>query len=279
MLKLALLTALALLAFAANSLLARAGLLSPDMGPIEFTLIRLVAGAAMLALLLSFKADRPSGSWISAAMLLLYALMFSLAYVVLDTGTGALCLFASVQLTILCTAAMKRDLNLAEIMGAIIAFGGFLFLVYPKLTSPDWSGVVLMTISGIGWGVYTLLGRSAQNPLALTGGNFLRAAMLAFPLIILVLPSPEINPYGVILAVISGAITSGIGYAIWYRALPHLSTALSGVSQLTVPPIAAAMGWLFLGEILGLRFVMATLIIVAGLSIVIFSRKHKQVNS
>lgn len=279
MLKTVILTAIALLAFAANSLLARAGLLSQEMGPIEFTLIRVVSGAGILAILLKFRTETSNGSWVGAAMLLLYALMFSLAYVVLDTGTGALCLFASVQLTILSVAAYNRELNAVEIIGAAIAFSGFLYLTYPNLTSPDWTGAVLMTLSGIGWGVYSLLGRSSQNPLALTSGNFLRASLLALPLVIFVLPSPNFTQNGILFAVISGAVTSGIGYAVWYAVLPKLSAAMSGVSQLTVPPFAAVMGWLILGEILGLRFILATIIIMVGLLMVIFSRARIKVKS
>lgn len=276
MLRVVTLTILALLAFAANSLLARAGLLSVNMGPIEFTLIRLVSGALILALLLSTRKSKSAGSWPGAAMLLLYALMFSLAYVTLDTGTGALCLFASVQLTILSASAFRRELTALEFVGAVVAFSGFLYLVFPTLVTPDWAGIALMTLSGIGWGVYTLLGRKAGSPLALTAGNFLRASLLALPLILLILPKPSLTQNGVIYAVLSGAITSGCGYAIWYAVLPRLSTAVSGVCQLTVPPIAALMGWLFLGEILGWRFVLATLIIIAGLLIVMFSGQKKR---
>ena len=275
MLRLILLTALALLAFAANSLLARAGLQSPEMGPLEFTIIRLISGALILVILLSLQLNKWTGSWRGAAMLLLYALMFSLAYVTLDTGTGALCLFASVQLTILGVSASQKALNLKEVFGAVIAFAGFVYLVFPALGTPDLTGLALMTLSGIGWGFYTLFGRSAANPLALTGGNFIRASLLALPLIFFILPSPNLSREGVTYALLSGAITSGCGYAIWYSVLPRISAALSAVSQLTVPPIAAIMGWFFLGEVLGGRFILATLIILIGLLIVIFGRNAK----
>lgn len=277
MFRLFLFTALALLAFAANSLLARAGLQSPEMGPIEFTLIRLISGAVMLALLLFLQKQKGSGSWPGAAMLLLYALMFSLAYVILDTGTGALCLFASVQLTILGVAASRKALNIKEVIGALIAFTGFVYFVLPTLGTPDWKGVALMTLSGIGWGFYTILGRASESPLTLTSGNFLRASLLALPLIFFILPAPSLSREGVLCAILSGAITSGCGYAIWYAVLPRISSALSAVSQLTVPPIAALMGWFFLGEVLGGRFILATMIIMTGLLIVVFSRNVKAV--
>ena len=273
------LTALALIAFAANSLLARAGLITSDlgqnMGPKEFTLIRLLSGALMLALILSVtgkKGQPPSlsqnGSWRGAAMLLLYALMFSLAYVTLDTGFGALCLFTSVQLTILGVAAFRKNLSRIEFIGAMIAFTGFIYLVIPALGTPNLSGIIMMAISGIGWGVYTLLGRGARDPLTLTGGNFWRASLLALPLLIFIAPSVALSNQGIWLAILSGALTSGCGYAIWYAVLPRLSAAMSGVSQLLVPPLAALMGWAALGENLTLRLIIATLIILSGLYIV-----------
>lgn len=268
------LTIIALIAFAANSLLARAGLIDPNMEPKEFTLIRLISGAVMLAVILYFSRKKTtstqtsSGSWWGAAMLLLYALMFSLAYVTLDTGFGALCLFTSVQLTILGVAAARKNLGLIEFIGAAIAFAGFVYLVLPALGTPSRTGIFMMALSGIGWGVYTLLGRGAQNPLALTSGNFLRASLLALPLIILIMPQPTLSLQGIMLAMISGAITSGCGYAVWYAVLPRLSTAISGVCQLMVPPIAALMGWAVLGEALTLRLIIATLIILGGLYIV-----------
>ena len=274
------LTIIALIAFAANSLLARAGLVDPNMGPKEFTLIRLISGAVMLAVILYFSRKKTtstqtnSGSWWGAAMLLLYALMFSLAYVTLDTGFGALCLFTSVQLTILGVAAARKNLGMIEFIGAAIAFAGFVYLVLPALGTPSRTGIFMMALSGIGWGVYTLLGRGAQNPLALTSGNFLRASLLALPLIILIMPQPTLSLQGIMLAMISGAITSGCGYAVWYAVLPRLSTAISGVCQLMVPPIAALMGWAVLGEALTLRLIIATLIILGGLYIVSLKPKH-----
>ena len=268
------LTTLALIAFAANSLLARAGLIDPNMGPKEFTLIRLLSGAIMLAIILYISRQKDAsakwadGSWWGAAMLLLYALMFSLAYVTLDTGFGALCLFTSVQLTILSVAAMRKNLGLIEVIGAAIAFAGFVYLILPALGTPSRSGIFMMALSGIGWGVYTLLGRGANSPLRLTSGNFARASLLALPLLILIIPAPSLSVQGILLAIVSGAITSGCGYAVWYAVLPRLSTAISGVCQLLVPPLAALMGWAILGEGLTLRLMIATLIILSGLYIV-----------
>ena len=279
------LTAFALLAFAANSLLARAGLLDPNMGPEEFTLIRLVAGAMVLMLIVhmsdrqngdSQKKKLPKGSWWGAAALLLYALMFSLAYVTLDTGLGALCLFTSVQLTIFGVSAVQKNINLAEAIGASIAMAGFIYLVFPTLGTPNRVGIFMMALSGIGWGVYTLLGRGTTQPLRLTSGNFARSSLLAAPLLIFILPDANFSAYGVSLAILSGAITSGCGYAVWYAVLPSLSAALAGASQLLVPPIAALMGWVTLGEALTLRLLIATLIILLGLYIVIVKPELKK---
>ncbi len=273
------LTALALMAFAANSLLARAGLVNPDMGAEEFTLIRLIAGAVTLALLVTIMPKEgngtPRGSWWGGGSLLLYALMFSLAYVSLDTGFGALCLFTVVQLTILGEAAYRRDLSRWQVIGALIAFAGFVYLVQPSLGTPDVSGIIMMAMSGFGWGIYTVLGRGAKAPLVMTAGNFWRAALLALTLLILILPSPTLTQNGILFAVISGAITSGCGYAVWYAVLPRLSRAMTASSQLLVPPLAAIMGWALLGEILTLRLMIATLIILAGLYIVALRpRRH-----
>lgn len=249
------------------------------MGAMEFTLIRLFSGALMLAVLLALRRRpplRPQTSWAGAAMLLLYALMFSLAYISLDTGFGALCLFAAVQLTILGLAAVKRSLSLIEALGAALAFAGFVWLVWPGLWAGDAAtanraGIAGMSLAGIGWGSYTVLGRSARDPLALTSGNFWRASLLALPLLIFILPAPAVTLSGAGLAIMSGAITSGIGYAIWYAALPKLTPALSGASQLLVPPLAALMGWAVLGEVLTARLAIATAIIFAGLIIVMLA--------
>ena len=185
MLRLSLLTALALIAFAANSLLARAALTDPAMGDLEFTLIRLFSGAALLLILMQAQGPTPRSAksgWWGAVMLLLYAVMFSLAYRTLDTGLGALCLFASVQLTILGMSAFRGTLSLRDMIGALIAFAGFLYLVWPTLGTPSLAGIAMMALSGVGWGVYTLLGQGASAPLARTSDNFLKASLLALPL-------------------------------------------------------------------------------------------------
>lgn len=268
-----LLTSLALIAFAANSLLARAALADGEMGPLVFTLTRLWTGAAALYALLMFTGRlgqaSEAQSWAGAGLLLLYALMFSLAYVTLDTGTGALALFATVQLTILGMAASQGRLRMIEGLGAVIAFAGFLYLVWPTLGTPSALGIGAMVLSGIGWGGYTILGRGAKTPLALTAGNFFLASLLATPLVLSLFFSPAITLEGLLYAAVSGAVTSGCGYAVWYAALPKLSPAVSGVSQLLVPPLAAVMGWLALAEPMGEQAVVATVLILSGVLVVL----------
>lgn len=273
MLRLTLLVCLALFAFAANSLLARAALTETEIGPHAFSLVRLLSGAVMLLALLLFSRNARAGietkSWAGASMLLVYVLMFSIAYIALDTGTGALALFASVQMTILCVAAFRSGLTVFEIIGAALAFLGFVYLIWPNLASPEAWAVGAMVCSGIGWGIYTLLGRGATQPLALTAGNFLHASLLALPLLVFI-PAEALTAHtGLLYAVLSGAITSGCGYAIWYAVVPRLTTAVSGVCQLMVPPIAALMGWAALGEPLTLRLLISTLVIMGGLLLVI----------
>ena len=281
MIRTTLLTLSALIAFAANSLLTRAALTGGNIGPAEFSLIRLVSGALVIFLILSQqgKFKRSDGDWRSGAMLLLYAAAFSFAYVNLDTGTGALALFASVQMTMLGYQAKTKGLSLFEIIGAMIAFSGFVYLVLPAIGSPSVSGFVLMVLAGIGWGGYSLMGRGKSDPLARTGGNFWRASLLALPLLGLAIKdgqmngqmSAAINMQGVGLAVSCGAITSGLGYAIWYSALKDLSTSLAATGQLLVPPLAAIMGWAVLGESFSLRLAIATLVVLLGLYIVLSS--------
>lgn len=272
-------TALALIAFAANSLLARAALQNGDAGAAEFTLIRLISGAFILAALLASQ-KRPiltAGSWSGGLMLLLYAGAFSFAYLKLDTGTGALALFTAVQLTILSWAAFKTGLSKTEIAGSAMAFAGFIYLLLPAINMSaldvdSLSGFGLMVASGIGWGVYTIIGQSSQNPLAQTGGNFWRASLLALPLLIWIYPSHSLSLFGIGLAITSGAVTSALGYAIWYAVLPKLSSTLAATLQLLVPPLAALMGWSLLGEEMSLRLLVALIVISAGIGLVIRHR-------
>ena len=272
------LTCLAMLAFAGNSVLARLALAGADSSPWSFTLVRLVSGALVLAVLASPRRAVSSGSWRSAAALLTYAGLFSLAYLWLDAGTGALILFACVQITMIGVGVvMGERLRMLQWLGMALALAGLIYLLQPSTTAPAPFGALAMAISGSGWGIYSLRGRCKSDPVSTSAGNFLRAATLAAALtlpILLLLPEPMPGLRTLTIAALSGAITSGLGYVIWYRALKGLSAAQAGIAQLSVPAIAALGGILFLAEPLSLRFIMASAIILAGVAIATLTRSR-----
>lgn len=267
-----LLTLLALIAFAANSVLARAALIGAEIGPWSFTAIRLVSGALVLALIAGPGQVLSQGNWRSAAYLLAYAGFFSFAYIALPTGTGALILFALVQATMIGVGLkLGERLNTLQWVGAGLAMLGLVVLLGPGVTAPAPIGAMAMAVAGISWGLYSLKGRGGGDPTRETAGNFVKAsALVAFLSLPVFLLAPEIMPNakGVVLALISGAITSGIGYAIWYTALKGLSASFAGISQLSVPALAAAGGVVFVGEPLSARFVLASMIILSGIALV-----------
>ena len=271
------LTALALTAFAANSVLTRMALAEPIIDASSFTLIRLLSGSIVLMLILAFRLRKQSaptkGSWLSSLMLFVYALGFSFAYLMLETGTGALILFGMVQITMVVASLIKgQRLARLEWLGIGTAFAGFVYLVWPEVSTPSISGVVLMSIAGIAWGVYTLRGRTSQAPLADTAYNFTRTLPFLLLLGLFSIGQFELSTQGIMLAVLSGAIASGLGYTLWYSVLTHLSATQAGVLQLLVPVIAALGGILFVSEPLTLRFVVASLLILGGIYLVIQAR-------
>ena len=282
-LRLVLLVVLALVAFAANSVLARLALGGHAMGPGAYTGVRLVAGAAMLVVLVVSRgpdlglrqAVTSRTRWFSAAALLLYALAFSAAYVALGAGTGALILFATVQFTILGWALFKGDRPGAiALLGLAVALAGFVYLVLPGLKAPDPLGAALMVVAGLSWAVYTLLGRGSRAPLVDTMQNF----VLALPPALLCTLALVTEPWswiGIGWAVASGALASGVGYAIWYAALPQLSRAQSGIVQLAVPAIAALAGIALLGEEPTLRLGISTALILGGVEVAIAVRPKR----
>lgn len=267
----ALLTALAMVAFAANSLLCRAALGDGAIDAASFTALRVGSGALFLMLLLRWpRRHRPSGSLPMALGLFVYMLGFSFAYRALDAATGALLLFGAVQLTML-GWALARGERFGPRRGAgfLIAFGGLVYLLLPGVSAPDPLGAGLMVTAGIGWGAYSLLGRGSRNPLADTAGNF----FLALPLALLLLPITPIatgealhaSVSGVALAVASGALASGLGYALWYAALARLDAGRAATVQLSVPVLAAAGGVLLLGEPLSPRLLVAGAVTLGGI--------------
>ncbi len=278
----ALLTALAMVAFAGNSIICRLALADGTIDPASFTVIRLVAGAltliAILALRTNLNAVRRSGSWRSAVTLFVYAIAFSLAYVQLNTASGALVLFGTAQATMIVAALLSGERPIAaEYAGWLAAVGGFVWLLLPGATTPPLGGALLMAVAGVGWGLYSLYGRGEPAPLAGTAGNFLRVMLPTALLALAALTHIDISSRGVFLAALSGSVTTGIGYVIWYAALPRLSSLQAALVQLSVPAIAALGGILFVAEALPARVVVAGLLITGGICIAIAGRyRHTQ---
>lgn len=264
--RLFLLTALTMLAFAANSILNRMALEDGTTGPAAFAAIRLVAGALCLWALVAWRGGgmRPLWQPGGAASLALYVLGFSFAYVSLPAGVGALILFGGVQITMFAGALILRETVPARRWaGAALAFGGLVWLLWPAGgAAPDPWGGALMAAAALGWGIYSLLGRGATDPMGATAGNFVFAAPLGL-IVLAVLPDTA-TAQGAVLAVLSGAVTSGCGYALWYAVLPRLGSTRAAVAQLCVPVIAAAGGLLLLGEGISLRFAMASALVLGG---------------
>jgi drug/metabolite transporter (DMT)-like permease len=265
-----LLGALAMVAFAGNSLLCRLALRTTAIDPATFTFIRLVAGAAILWIIVRLRRTRAEGSWRSGFALFTYAAGFSFAYVSLTAGTGALLLFGAVQVTMIGYGLLRGErLTSVQIVGFIAAFAGLIGLVLPGITAPPPGGSVLMTVAGIAWGVYSLRGRSTGDPTSATAGNFLRAAPFAVALSIGFIAWMRIDSSGVVYAIASGALTSGIGYVIWYAALRGLTATSAASLQLSVPVLTAAGAVLLLNETVTLRLIVASVVILGGIALVI----------
>jgi len=273
-----LLTAVAMVAFAANSLLCRLALQEPIIDPASFATIRLVSGALALALIVRMKSPRSASGrpdWLAAAMLFAYVAFFSFAYLTLSAGTGALILFGAVQVTMF-AAGLRAGESFRPIawVGLGLAVAGLVYLVSPGLSAPPLLGAVLMAVAGVAWGAYSLRGRGVADPLAATAGNFLRAMLFALGLSLLLATRAHATVAGVALAIASGAITSGIGYVIWYAALNGLSAMHAATVQLSVPPIAAFGGALLLSEAITARLALSSAVILGGIAIVLTSRSR-----
>ncbi len=267
--RLAGLTGVTMVAFAGNSVLNRMAVGQGLIDPMLFVALRCGAGALALVGLMALQ-GRPWAGWVGrgsgVAGLTAYLAGFSLAYVALDAGTGALILFGTVQITMFAGALIGGEaVPPRRWAGAGVAFGGLVVLLAPAGVAPSGLHAVLMAVAGVGWGVYSLAGRKQTDALAATAANF---GLAAPGLVGLALLMPgHWSLAGVALAVLSGAVTSGLGYALWYRVLPELGAARAGLAQLTVPIIAAAAGVLFLGEAVSLRFGLAALLVCAGVLI------------
>jgi drug/metabolite transporter (DMT)-like permease len=270
------LTALAMTAFAGNSILCRLALKQTSIDASSFTAIRLLSGALVLWLVTrSARGAQPgAGNWLSALALFAYAAGFSFAYVSLPAASGALLLFGAVQATMIGYGLWKGErLRRLQLIGLFLASGGLLGLLLPGLSAPPLFGSALMLGAGMAWGIYSLRGKGAGDPTRVTAGNFLRAAPLAIALSLFLLKSASLNMAGFWLAVASGALTSGIGYAIWYSVLPALKATNAATVQLSVPVIAALGGIVFLGEPVTWRLGLASAAILGGIALVILEKR------
>lgn len=292
-LRVALLTLLAVTAFAANSLLNRAALASGEIDPGAFTVIRMVSGALTLAALVAWSGGggnggengdrtplarlRRSGTVISALALLAYAVFFSYAYLTLEAGLGALLLFSAVQITMMAVALFRGERpRPMRWLGIAAAFAGFVFLVAPTgAAAPDLFGAALMTLAGAAWGVYSLRGSGGKPPLEATAGNFLIAAPISLALLALIDFDAPMTGAGVALAVASGAVASGMGYAVWFAALKHLEASVAAIAQLLAPLIAVAASIAFLGEEASLRVALAAALILGGVALAVKGGSRK----
>ena len=265
-------TVLALIAFAGNSLLCRAALAHTHIDAASFTTVRLLSGTAALCGLVWLRggARVGRGNWLSALALFAYAAGFSFSYLHLTAAVGALLLFGAVQTTMIgygiWSGERMRPLQMA---GLVLACGGLLGLLLPGLSAPPLTGALLMLGAGAAWGIYSLRGRGSGDSLKVTAGNFTRAAPMALVLSLLLAARTSLDPAGVGYAFLSGALTSGVGYAIWYTALPSLSSTTAATVQLSVPILAAAGGIFFLGESLTVRLAVASVAIIGGIAMVV----------
>jgi drug/metabolite transporter (DMT)-like permease len=270
------LTMLTMIAFAANSILCRLALKTTPIDPATFTVIRLVSGAATLWLIVKIRTggNVRAGSWPSAFSLFAYAAAFSFAYVSLSAGTGALILFGSVQATMILYGLLRGErFTPLQTVGLLLALGGLVTLVLPGVAAPHWAGASLMTIAGIAWGAYSLMGRASTRPIETTAGNFLRASVPGAILSAASLSVFAWDARGALLAVLSGAVASGLGYAVWYTVLPALRATHAATVQLSVPVIAAIGGVVLLSETLSLRLVLCSVAVLGGIALVLHARR------
>jgi len=264
-------------AFATNSLLCRLALKQTAIDAATFTLARVFSGAITLWLVTTMRGislDK-SGNWHSALALFVYAAAFSFAYVDLPAGTGALLLFGAVQATMILWGFHKGErLDLIQVLGLVIALAGLVVLVFPSVFAPPLLGSILMLSAGVAWGIYSVRGKVAGDAIAVTTGNFVRAVLFVAAGSLALISHAHVDVAGIGYAIISGAITSGLGYVIWYKALSGLKATSAATVQLSVPVLAAAGGILLLGEPITLRYVFASVAVLGGIALVIWERAH-----
>ena len=278
-LKIYLLTLIAMIAFAANSLLCRWALKETATDAVSFTALRMLSGAIVLWIIYKSKnylhspSNQVTANWFSAFVLFIYAITFSYAYTNLPTGTGALLLFAAVQLTMIIYAFWQGEcLNIQETLGLMAAAAGVIGLLLPHISAPHLTDSLLMLVAGIAWAIYSLRGKSATDAICVNAGNFMLASVFAVFLALALIYKLRIDTTGFLLAVTSGAITSAFGYVIWYTVIKKLSITNAAVVQLSVPIIAAIAGAVFLNDAITLRLVIASIATLGGIGLVLVSR-------
>jgi drug/metabolite transporter (DMT)-like permease len=279
--RLSILTLLAVMSFATNSLLCRFALKQTQIDAATFTSVRIFSGVAALWLVMKIRASpevhlrKTGGNWSSAVALFVYTAAFSFAYVSLSAATGALLLFGAVQATMIFWGLRKGErLRAIQVMGLALALGGLVVLLFPGLSAPPLGGSIVMLVAGIAWGVYSLRGRSEKDPVRATASNFLRAVPMAAALSIILLPWARFDRAGITYAFLSGAITSGLAYIVWYTALPALKAASAATVQLSVPVLAATGGILLLGEPITLRYLLASIAVLGGIALFVFEKRQ-----
>ncbi len=267
---------LSLFAFAGNSIVCRMALKSDMIDPASFIIVRIGSACLVLVLLQAFSKSTKGigGNWISSLFLLLYAIPFTFSYINLSAATGALISFSAVQLTMIFMGLRHGEtLNRLQFAGLIIALSGLVVLLLPGTTAPSIFDAVLMGTAGIAWGFYSLRGKVSVHPLHDTAGNFIRALPICLLVCIPFMKNIHVSPEGLLLATISGAVTSALGYILWYQALKYIKSTHAAVVQLSVPVITSLFAVLLLGEILNFRIVTASTVILVGIAIVIFRRR------
>lgn len=282
-LRLVILVALAMLAFAGNSLLCRMALKHTSIDAASFTTVRMLSGACMLWLVVRLRngtgsaagaGERSGGNWLSAWALFVYATGFSFAYVSMPAATGALLLFGAVQATMIGYGVVQGErMHKLQLVGLALALAGLVALMLPGLAAPGLRSSLSMLSAGVAWGVYSLRGKGVGDPTQVTAGNFKRAVPMALGLSLLTFQHLSLDRAGLGLAVLSGALASGLGYAIWYRALPALKTTQAATVQLSVPVLAALGGVVFIGEAVTVPMLLASSAILGGIALVILEKK------
>lgn len=276
-LRLALLTTLTMIAFAANSIFCRMALKQTSIDAASFTTVRLLAGAAMLLLLMRLQNKAPlrHGTWRSALALFIYAVALSFAYRSINTGAGALMLFGAVQATMILAGYLAGErMSALQTVGFVAALTGLVILVSPGVQAPSLLDSLIMLLSGIAWGMYSLWGRGQPDAAAATAGNFLRAVPLTLLLSLLASPWMHLDVHGVLYAVLSGALTSALGYVLWYKVLQQLRAMTASTIQLSAPLLASSGGIVLLGEAFTRDLLIASLLILGGIFMVVRQRKR-----